>query len=134
MLGLYDEKVYQKSIKIADNLLENYPNHAETRAFRALSMSGMGKMKEAVKEIKMVLMKNMMNYTCWHIMGIIHRKEKEYDQARRAYLFALKCDAGNEQTMRELIQLQIHLRDYVGFEETSRKLLLLKPGVMQHWI
>ena len=59
---------------------------------------------------------------------------REYDQARRAYLFALKCDANNEQTMRELIQLQIHLRDYVGFEETSRKLLLLKPGVMQHWI
>ena len=48
----------------------------ETRAFKALTMSGMGKMKEAVKEIKAVLMKNMMNYTCWHIMGIIHRKEK----------------------------------------------------------
>lgn len=48
----------------------------ETRAFRALSMSGLGKMKDAVKEIKFVLMKNMMNYTCWHIMGIIHRKEK----------------------------------------------------------
>jgi len=87
--------VYTKSIKIADNLLENYPDHPETRAFRALSMSGLGKMKEAVKEIKAILMKNMMNFTCWHIMGIIHRKEKEYDQARRAYLFALKCDPGN---------------------------------------
>lgn len=39
-------------------------------------MSGLGKMKEAVKEIKLVLMKNMMNGTCWHVMGIIHRKEK----------------------------------------------------------
>ncbi len=39
-------------------------------------MSCQGKMKEAVKEIKLVLMKNMMNYTVWHIMGIIHRKEK----------------------------------------------------------
>jgi len=48
----------------------------ETKAFRALSMSGAGKMKEAVKEIKAVLMKNMMNQTCWHIMGIIHGKEK----------------------------------------------------------
>ena len=48
----------------------------ETRAFRALTISAMGKMKEAVKEIKVVLMKNMMNNTCWHIMGIIHRKEK----------------------------------------------------------
>lgn len=59
---------------------------------------------------------------------------REYDQARRAYLFALKCDANNEQTMRELIQLQVHLRDFVGFEETSRKLLMIKPSVMQHWV
>ena len=52
---------------------------------------------------------------------------REYDQARRAYLFALKCDANNENTMRELIQLQIHLRDFPGFEETSRKQLMVKP-------
>ena len=36
--------------------------------------------------------------------------------------------------MRELIQLQVHLRDFVGFEETSRKLLMIKPSVMQHWV
>lgn len=36
--------------------------------------------------------------------------------------------------MRELIQLQVHLRDFVGFEETSRKLLLLKPSTMQYWV
>ena len=59
---------------------------------------------------------------------------REYDQARRAYLFALKCDANNEQTMRELIQLQVHLRDGVGFEDTARKLLLLRPSNMQHWV
>lgn len=73
---MYDEKLYKKSITIADRLIENYPNHAETRAFRALNMSCLGQMKEAVKEIKAILMKNMMNFTCWHIMGIIHRKEK----------------------------------------------------------
>lgn len=59
---------------------------------------------------------------------------REYDQARRAYLFALKCDPNNERTMRELLQLQIHLRDFPGFEETSRKLLMLKPSTMQHWV
>ena len=41
-----------------------------------MAMAGLGKIKDAVKEIKAVLMKNMMNYTCWHIMGIIHGKEK----------------------------------------------------------
>ena len=26
------------------------------------------------------------------------------------------------------------MRDFPGFEETSRKLLMLKPGIMQHWV
>jgi len=29
--------------------------------------------------------------------------------------------------MRELLQLQIHVRDFAGLEETCRKLLMLKP-------
>ena len=28
----------------------------------------------------------------------------------------------------------MHLRDFQGFEETSRKMLLLKPSTMQNWV
>ena len=28
----------------------------------------------------------------------------------------------------------MHLRDYPGFEETSRKILMLKPGLMTNWV
>lgn len=59
---------------------------------------------------------------------------REYDQARRAYLFALKCDSKNEMSMRELISLQMHLRDFAGLEDTSRKLLLQKPSAMLNWV
>lgn len=127
---MYDEKLHAKAIGLADRLLENNPTHCETLSFRALAMSGLGKMKEAVKEIKLVLMKNMMNGTCWHVMGIIHRKEKEHDQARRAFLMSIKCDPTNENTLRELVQLQVHLRDFPGFEESARKILMGKPSLM----
>ena len=59
---------------------------------------------------------------------------RDYEQARRAYLSALRWEPENERTLRELYQLQIHVRDFPGFEETSRKLLLLKPGPMIHWV
>ena len=36
--------------------------------------------------------------------------------------------------MRELYQLQIHLRDFPGFEDTARKMLLAKPGAMSNWV
>lgn len=37
---------------------------------------------------------------------------REYDQARRAYLNALKYNPGHEQVLRDLSNLQIFLRDY----------------------
>lgn len=35
--------------------------------------------------------------------------------------------------MRELIALQVFLRDFVGLEETSRTLLMAKPNIMTNW-
>lgn len=53
---------------------------------RALLWSGMGRQEEALAHIKKILMKNLANFTCWHVNGLLLRKEKDYDQARRAYL------------------------------------------------
>jgi len=30
--------------------------------------------------------------------------------------------------------LQVHVRDYPGFEETARKILMSKPSLMQNWV
>ncbi len=46
---------------------------------RALILSGLGRREEAHAQIKKVLFKNMGNFTCWHVMGILHRKDKQYD-------------------------------------------------------
>ena len=100
---------------------------------RSLILSGIGRMVEAHAQIKKVLFKNMGNFTCWHVMGILNRKDKDYDAARRAYLQALKCNANNESVMRDLCQLQMHLRDYTGFKETRRLLLLKHPDEMECW-
>jgi len=49
---------------------------SESNAMRALILSGMGRRDEAHVQIKQVLFKNMSNFTCWHVMGILHRKDK----------------------------------------------------------
>lgn len=49
--------------------------------------------------------------------------DRDYDQARRAYLNALKYNPAHEQVLRDLSSLQIFLRDYTGFEESRRTLL-----------
>ena len=55
-------------------------------------------------------------------------------QAKRAFVMSLKCDPANDNTLRELVQLQVHVRDYPGFEETARKILMSKPTAMTNWV
>ena len=89
-------------------------NHiiAETLAMKALIMNSQKKKTEAFTYIKQALFKNLSNFTCWHVYGILHKSNKydskiikacfclhyicrNTDEARKAYLNALKYDAEN---------------------------------------
>jgi len=59
---------------------------------------------------------------------------RDFDQSRRAYLNALKYKPGDDGVMRDLSQLQIHLRDFKGFEETRRLMLVEKPNILHNWL
>lgn len=43
---------------------------------KALTMNAMKKKKEAFELIKQALFKNLANFTCWHVYGILHRSNK----------------------------------------------------------
>jgi N-alpha-acetyltransferase 15/16, NatA auxiliary subunit len=49
-------------------------------------------------------------------------------------LNALKYDPGNQNVLRDLGQLQIQLRDYEGYAETRRLVLVSKPGLQVNWM
>jgi peptide alpha-N-acetyltransferase len=101
---------------------------------KALNLNAQKKKTEAFEFIKKALFKNLSNFTCWHVYGILHRGNKNYDEARKAYVNALKYDAGNANVLRDLGQLQVQLRDYVGYAETRRQLMVGKSSVQANWI
>jgi N-alpha-acetyltransferase 15/16, NatA auxiliary subunit len=43
---------------------------------RALNMNAQKKRAEAFEYIKKALFKNLSNFTCWHVYGILHRSNK----------------------------------------------------------
>ncbi len=43
---------------------------------KALILNAMKRKKEAFELGKMVLFKNLANFTCWHVYGILHRSNK----------------------------------------------------------
>lgn len=87
-------------------MLKKHPDHPESLSLKALFLQGMKKNNEAFNWIKMVLMKNMMNFTVWHVYGMLNRTMKDYDMARKCYINALKWGkSDNENVLRDLSNL-----------------------------
>ena len=102
MLELYDQKEFKKALLNVDQVLEVHANHAESEAFKALILNSMKRKAEAYELIKKALFKNMSNFTCWHVYGILNRSNKKFEDARKAYLNALKQDESNQNVLRDL--------------------------------
>ena len=121
-------------MKNVHSILAKHPDHAETQAMQALTLNAVKRKTEAFELIKKALFKNLSNFTCWHVYGILHKSNKNYDEARKAYLNALKYDKDNQNVLRDLGQLQVQLRDFEGYAETRRKILVGKSGINANWL
>jgi peptide alpha-N-acetyltransferase len=106
----------------------------ESNAFKALILNALKKKTEAMAAIKVAISKNITNFTCWHVQGIILRGQKQYAEAKKSYLMAVRYDENNQNVMRDLSLIQAYLKDYDGFCETRRKIMLGRAGIITNWI
>lgn len=74
------------------------------------------------------------SHVCWHVYGLLHRADRNYLEAIKAYKQALRMDADNLQILRDLSLLQIQMRDLHGFVKTRNAILTLKPNAQLHWL
>ena len=74
------------------------------------------------------------SHVCWHVYGLLHRSDHNYNEAIKAYKQALRIDADNLQILRDLSMLQIQMRDLSGFAVTRNSLLTLKPNAKINWM
>ena len=103
-------------------------------AFKALIFNGLKKKTEAMEIIKAALAKNMVNFTCWHVQGILFKSQKNYKAAKASYSMAIKYDQNNQNVLRDLSLLQVQLKDYDGFVETRRRIMVGRAGIITNWI
>lgn len=59
---------------------------------------------------------------------------RNYDEARKAYINALKYDNNNQNVLRDLALLQVHCKDYEGFAESRRQIAVDKPTILSNWV
>lgn len=90
---LYDKQFFKKALSNADEVLAKHKDHAgknkqsifkikhdhffiETFAMKALILNGLKRKAEAFAMIQTTLFKNMSNFTCWHVYGLLNKSHK----------------------------------------------------------
>lgn len=134
VVKLYETKQYKKALKTADLVLKKYPNHGETLAMKGLTLNSLDKKEEGYDLVKKGLRNDVKSQVCWHVFGLLYRSDRNYKEAIKCYLNALRIESDNQNILRDLSWLQIQMRDMFGFVETRRKLLVLKPSIRQQWV
>ena len=71
---------------------------------------------------------------CWHVYGLLHRAERNYNEAIKAYKQALRIEPENLQILRDLSLLQIQMRDLNGFLVTRQSILQFKSNQKINWL
>ncbi|KAK8166713.1 N-alpha-acetyltransferase-like protein 15 [Phyllosticta citrichinensis] len=129
----YETKQYKKGIKAADQILKKQPNHGDTQAMKALILNSQGQTDEAFALAKTALKNDVKSHICWHVYGILYRSAKNYDEAIKAYKFALRLEPESIQIQRDLATLQIQVRDYNGYIESRKTMVKSRPQIRQNW-
>jgi len=129
----YEDKQYKRGLKTADMILKKVPRHADTMAMKALIMNAQGKSEEAFALAKEALTVDMKSAVCWHVYGLLYRSAKTFEEAIKAYKFALRLDPENAQIQRDLAILQIQMRDYQGYIQSRVAMLQARPQIRQSW-
>ncbi|CAM9754442.1 unnamed protein product, partial [Discosporangium mesarthrocarpum] len=134
IVKFYERKDYKKGLKAADTVLKKFPNHGETLAMKGLTLNCVDKKEEAHDHVRRGLKADLRSHVCWHVFGLLHRSDRNYGEAIKCYLNALRIEPENMQILRDLANLQIQIREVKGFLETRRRILKLKSNLQANWM
>ena len=100
---------------------------------KALIINSQNQTEEAFGLAKVALKNDMKSHVCWHVYGLLWRSEKNFEEAIKAYKFALRLEPDSPQIQRDLALLQIQMRDYEGYIQSRKAMLQARSGLRQNW-
>lgn len=100
---------------------------------KALILNAQGHGEEAFELAKAALKNDMKSHVCWHVYGLLWRSVRNYEEATKAYKFALRIEPDSQNILRDLAHLQCQIRDYEGYIDSRRKMMNARPQLRQNW-
>ncbi|KIR99663.1 peptide alpha-N-acetyltransferase [Cryptococcus deuterogattii 2001/935-1] len=144
LLTQYELKQYKKGLKVADTILKKFPNHGETLAIKALTLhsslpdpptaSSMPKREEAEAMARLAVKKDITSHITWHVLGILAKNRKDWDEASRAFAMARRQDPDNIPLIRDSIALLTHTRQYDAAVQVRHHYTVLRPQIRSAWL
>ena len=120
---------------------------------KGLVLTHMGRREEGLDLVKKGIRLDLTSHICWHVFGLIQKGEKNYEEALKSYIQALKFDrvrlhlsrpsqvlieymSGQENLnlLQDAANLQTHLRQYDSLQDTRELILKLRPNIRRNWI
>jgi peptide alpha-N-acetyltransferase len=121
----YESKQYKKGLKACEQILKKHPQNGETTSMKGLilNMTGPARKAEAYDLCKKGLRYDLTSHICWHVLGMVYRSDRNYEEALKCYQNAIKFDKDNLNILKDMAVLQIQCRLYdaytVGSPETG---------------
>ncbi len=121
--GVYKKERAQEIINNISN--QNMDDEAFSAAFDLISS---GQEEKGLEEIRSFLMNNTKVWNAWFMLGWGLRRLEKYEEAKQAFLEALKCGGDtNSDTYNELSLCYVQERDFVEAEKCLMKAFEIEP-------
>ena len=99
---------------------------------KALILNALGQSDEALPLAKVALTNDMKSAICWHVYGLLHRSQRNYEEAKQAFKCALKIEE-SQNILRDLAQVQVQTRDFPGYVQSRTIMLKERPQLRLNW-
>ncbi|KAM0682135.1 hypothetical protein MDAP_002653 [Mitosporidium daphniae] len=151
LLMLFENKLYKKALKQAEQILRAHPEHGETLAVKGLvlahlamdSTSSTDKDSSAAKNeaaarvtpevdplelIKAGVRLDTTSFICWQVLGLYHRLKRNFAETLRCYKTALRFEPHQPTILRDSALLQAHERQFAALVESRNMLLRINAS------
>eukprot|EP00042_Codosiga_hollandica_P030310 m.175597 g.175597 ORF g.175597 m.175597 type:complete len:877 (+) comp53323_c0_seq1:80-2710(+) len=135
LIKFFDDRKYKDVLRMARQIMSNSAcqNHPETLCLKGIALINLDQKAEGQEAVKRGLALGIKSALCWHMFGVMHRHERTYVEAIKAYSQAVKLDKNVGQYYKEMSNMYLLLRDFEGYYQTRKKLLQERPNIVSNW-
>lgn len=64
----------------------------ETTSMKGLVLTHTGRKEEGVELVRKGVRLDLTSHICWHVLGLVHKADRNYEEALKCYTQALRFD------------------------------------------